>query len=179
MKKKESRLLILIICIFLCSCKNKLNNDIKFVQNLSNDVHFNIPFYNESLIIFISIDDIIIQTSLRELYTIKTRKYSKYKDFDSFLVTSLNNNLLIKSDFSLTSNLVFELNKNIMNEYNKKGLIYLKETYCEKSNDHKKYYIKSDLNLNIKQSLMYIFFKNNYYVMQNDHSGKFVLIDKN
>lgn len=179
MKQNRFKLLVIIFSFLLCACSKELKNDKKFIENLSNDVDFDLPLYNESLKIFINKDDTIYATSLRELYFIKNKNYKDYKDFDSFLINAINDNLLSKSDLIKNSDFNFVLDKTVMEDYNNNGINYLINKYCEKSDSKNKYYILSNLSFNIKRSLMYFFFKNNYYVMHNDHSGKYVLISKN
>ncbi|WP_306352566.1 hypothetical protein [Flavobacterium sp. '19STA2R22 D10 B1'] len=173
------KVLFFVLLLITISCKKELSNNEKFIQNLSNDVNFELPIVNESLMIFIMKKDVIYITSLRQLYSIKNKRYKKFKDFDSFLIDAINNDLLSKEELEKNSIDSFKLNKIIMNEFKQKGIVYLKDSYCESSNTIRKYYLKKDLELNIKQSIMYLFFKNNYYVMQNDYSGNNVLIDKN
>jgi hypothetical protein len=175
MKQNRFKLLVIIFPFLLYACSKELKNDKKFIENLSNDVDFDLPLYNESLKVFISKGDTIYATSLRELYFIKDKNY---KDFDSFLINAINDNLLSKSDLIKNSEFMFVLDKTVMEDYNNNGLNNLINKYCEKSDSKNKYYILSNLSFNIKQSLMYFFFKNNYYVMLNDHSGKYVLICK-
>ncbi|EKT4510726.1 hypothetical protein RYR30_002566 [Flavobacterium psychrophilum] len=180
MNRNRIKLLVIIVLLFsLFACKKELANENRFIENLSNDENFDLPLYNESLMIFINKNDTVYITSLRQLYSIKEKHYKDYKDFDSFLIKVLNANLLSKSDLIKNSIFTFELNKTVLNEFNSKGLDYLKKTYCERANVENKFYIINNLSLDIKQSVMYFFFKNNYYIMQNDHSGKYVLIDKN
>lgn len=170
---------LVVISMLLLSCSKGQKNNVNFIKNLSNDTDFNLPLYNESLKILIDKNDIIYVTSLRQLYNLKESKYLKYKDFDSFLIEVINNDLLSKDELSKVSESNFKIDKVVQQKYDKEGLNYLLKEYSEKTNMSNKYYLTSDLNLNFKFSLMYIFFKNNYYVMQNDHSGKYVLIDKN
>ncbi|RUT67722.1 hypothetical protein D0817_24910 [Flavobacterium cupreum] len=180
MNRNRIKLLATIVLLFsLFACKKELANENRFIENLSNDENFDLPLYNESLMIFINKNDTVYITSLRQLYSIKEKYYKDYKDFDSFLIKVLNGNLLSKSDLIKNSIFTFELDKNVLNEYNNKGLDYFKKTYCENSKIKDKFYITNNLSLDVKQSVMYFFFKNNYYIMQNDHSGKYVLIDKN
>jgi len=179
MKQHIFKLIVIILSTLLYSCDKELLNDRKFIENLSNDVDFNLPLYNESLKILINKNDTIYSTSLRQLYSIKGKKYQNYKDFDSFLIETINGDLLSKSELTEISEYSFTLDKAVMKDYNNNGLNYLINEYCEKSPTINKYYILSSKSLNIKQTIMYFFFKNNYYVMQNDHSGKYVLINKN
>jgi hypothetical protein len=179
MKKYRYKLLVIFLLFLFYACKKELVNDEKFIKNLSNDVDFNLPLYNESLIIFIKSSDSIYALSLRQLHTVNAKSYLEYKDFDSFLINSLNGDLLSKSDLIKNSEFAFKLDITVIRDYNSKGLDCLKNKYCEKSDINNKYYVLNDLSLNIKRSVMYFFFKNNFHIMQNDHSGKYVLIDKN
>ena len=77
-----------------------------------------------------------------------------------FLIEVINNDLLSKSDLIKNSEFNFTLDEMITRDYHNKGLNYLLETYCEKSNIKKKYYILNKLTLKQKQSLMFLFFKN-------------------
>ncbi|MEP7094756.1 MAG: hypothetical protein ABI793_11920 [Flavobacterium sp.] len=173
----------IIICITIfftfLGCKKELANDNKFIQNLSDDINFEIPMVNESLMIFVKKNDIVYITSLRQLYSVKEKDFKKFKDFDSFLIEVINNDLLSKAQLELNSRSSFKLNSVIVNEFDQKGINYLKDFYCENSKTKNKFYLKLNLELNIKQSVMYVFFKNNYYIMQNDYTGNDVLIDKN
>ncbi|KFF02623.1 hypothetical protein [Flavobacterium reichenbachii] len=179
MIKIKYKLLTIILAFLFYSCNKELSNDEKFIESLSNDVDFNLPLHNESLKILIDKNDTVYSTSLRQLYEINNRNYKDYKDFDSFLIKAINEDLLSKSDLLKNSEYSFTLSEKLLHNYDNKGLDYLIKTYCEKSNSKNKYYIISGLSLNEKQSLMFFFFKNNYYVMQNDDSGKYVLINKN
>lgn len=179
MIKIKYKLVIVILTLLFYSCNKELLNDKKFIENLSNDKDFDLPLYNESLKILIDKNDTIYSTSIRQLYNINNENYKEYKDFDSFLIKVINEDLLSKSDLIKNSEFNFTLDKKIIDDYDNKGLNYLINTYCEKSNTKNKYYILNKLSLSQKQSLMFFFFKNNYYVMQNDDSGKYVLIDKN
>jgi len=166
--------------VFLYSFKNELINDKYFIENLSNDSNFDLPLYNESLMIFVENKDTVYIKSLRQLFIIKEKKYKEYKNIDDFLFNVLNKNLLVKSDLDNIYTVSFKINKSLINEFKEKGLNYFKEEYCEISSiGNNKFYLKSNLNLNNKLNVMYIFFKNNYYVVSDDYSGKYVLIDKN
>lgn len=177
---KQIKLFIIIVVIFsVFSCRKELVNDDYFVRNLSNDVNFDLPLQNESLMIFINNNNTIYVTSLRELNSIKKNKYNNYKNFDDFLIEVLNNNLLSKSDLINNSVFRFKLNNVILNEFAEKGLDKLKNKYCENTETKDKFYLKNSLNSDVKKNIMYLFFKKNYYIMQNDYSGKYVLIDKN
>ncbi|MET3047390.1 hypothetical protein [Flavobacterium covae] len=175
---KYRLLAIIFIAFSVFSCKKELINDDNFVRNLSNDNDFNLPLHNESLMIFVSKDNTIYITNLRQLYSLKQSNYTHYKDFDEFLVDALNKNLLSKSDLVSNSEFNFKLNETILSEFNENGLDGLKSKYCEKSDVKGKLYLKNSLSPDIKKSVMYFFFKMNYYIMQNDYSGKDVLIDK-
>ncbi|KDN54719.1 hypothetical protein [Flavobacterium seoulense] len=180
MKIAKIRLFVLIGIVFLVfSCKKELINDDYFVRNLSNDNNFNLPLHNESLMIFINKGNTVYVTSLRQLYFIKENNYGDFKNFDDFLVKALNKNLLSKSDLINNSEFNFKLNETISNEFKVNGLDGLKSKYCESSDFKDKFYLRSNLSPDIKKSIMYFFFKMNYYIMQNDYSGKDVLIDKN
>ncbi|MFH6988384.1 hypothetical protein ACHRVW_11615 [Flavobacterium collinsii] len=174
-----NKLKFLVILVLLLSCSKEQKNNVDFIKNLSNDTDFNLPLYNESLKILIDKDDVIYVTSLRQLYNLKESKHFNYKDFDSFLIEVINNDLLSKDDLVKISETNFKIDKEIQEKYHKEGLNYLLKEYTEKTKMPNKYYIISDLNVNTKLCLMYLFFRNNYYVMQNDYSGKYVLIDKN
>ncbi len=171
--------LFIFSLIITISCKKELSNNVRFIQGLSDDIDFDLPLVNESLLIFINKNDIIYATSLRQLYTIKKKNSKNIKDFDRFLIETINNNLLSENEIKESSTFFFIPNKEILKEFDKKGIEYLKITYCETTNIKGKYYIKTNLDFNTEQSIMYIFFKNNYYVMQNDDIGYYVLIDKN
>ena len=174
-----NKLKLLVVLMLLLSCRKEQKYNLEFIKNLSNDTDFNLPLYNESLKILINKNDVIYVTSLRQLYNLKESKHFNYKDFDSFLIEVINNDLLSKDNLSKISEFNFKIDKEIQEKYDNEGLNYLLKVYTEKSKMSNKYYIISDLNINTKFCLMYLFFKNNYYVIQNDHSGKYVLIDKN
>lgn len=167
------------LLVITISCKNELSNNERFIQSLSDDINFDLPMVNEALIIFVNKNDIVYATSLRQLYSIKEKDNKGIKDFDNFLIEAINNNLLSENELKKNSIFFFNPNKDILKEFDEKGVEYLKSTYCETSNMVGKYYIKTNLDLNTKQSIMYVFFKNNYYIMQNDDTGNYVLIDKN
>jgi hypothetical protein len=180
MYRDKLKIIISIALIFLVlSCKNELINDNKFIQNLSDDIDFELPMVNESLMIFIKKNDVVFITSLRKLYSIKEKEYKEFKDFDSFLIEVINNDLLSREKLEVNSISSFELNNAIVDEYKKKGLNHLKDVYCERCNSNKNLYIKTSLDLNEKKTIMYLFFKNNYYVGEDDYLGKYILIDKN
>lgn len=172
-------LTIFIVLLFnLLSCKRGLNNDEKFIQNLSNDLDFELPIANESLMIFINKNDTVYVTSLRQLYFANEKNYKRFENFDDFLIKVLNNDLLTKIELDIISKTKFILNKNIEIEFNQNGLDYFKSNYCEKIDTTKKLYMKNSLAFDIKFSVMYFFFKNNYYVGLDDYLGKYILIDK-
>lgn len=173
------KIIFFFLLVITVSCKKELSNNEKFIQNLSDDIDFELPMVNESLMIFISKSDTICITSLRQLHSIHEKDNKGFNDFDSFLIEVINNDLLSKAELEKKSKIFFILDKTILSEFEQKGIEYLKNTYCETSNTKCKYYIKTNLDLNTRQSIMYIFFKNNYYVMQNDDTGNDVLIDKN
>jgi hypothetical protein len=116
---------------------------------------------------------------LRQLYSIKEKEYKKFKDFDSFLIEAINNDLLSREKLEVNSISSFELNNTIVDEFKKEGLNHLKDVYCERDNSNKNLYIKTSLDLNEKKTIMYFFFKNNYYVGEDDYLGKYIIIDKN
>jgi hypothetical protein len=179
MNRNLKLLVIIVLISSLIGCKKELVNDEIFIKDLSNDLNFDLPLNNESLIIFINKNGTVFATSLRQLHSVKEKYYRNYIDFDSFLIKVLNSNLLSESDLIEISKFSFELNETVLNKYNNVGLDYLKKTYCENAKVKDKFYIINDLSIEVKQSVMYFFFKNNYYIMQNDYSGKYVLIDKN
>lgn len=174
------RAIILFTLLFITiSCKDKLSNSENFIQNLSNETDFELPMANESLLIFVLKDDIVYMTRLRQLYLLKEKDSKGSKDFDRFLVDVINKNLLSKEELKSSSIDTFKLNREILSQFEKKGIDYLKKKYCDTTSVKGKLYLKQNLDFNLQQNLMYIFFKNNYYIMQNDYTGKNVLIDKN
>lgn len=179
MKKNKLKILLFYSFIVVFGCKNELYNNDRFIQNLSNDIDFEIPMVNESLMIFIKKKDSVYVTSLRQLYFLKEKKYMNIKDFDSFLVDAINGDILLGKEISENSSFSFSLDKSILNEYKHNGTEYLLNTYCEKAKTGNKFYIKAGLDLILKYTIMYILFKNNYYIMHEDYNGKYVLIDKN
>lgn len=179
MKINKYKLLIVLLTFFFIGCKKELVNSDCFIRNLSNDIDFDLPLYNESLMIFINKNNSIYITTLRQLYFIKENKYNNYKDFDSFLIDALNGDLLSEHDLSTGSFFEFKLNNNIQNEFNGGGLDYLKKMYCEFDNNNDRFYLRNNLSLNYKNNIMYFFFKNNYYVLQDDYIGRYILIDMN
>ncbi|MBC7438965.1 MAG: hypothetical protein H7250_03135 [Flavobacterium sp.] len=172
-------LILIFLVLVVQSCKKKPLNNINFIKNLSNDIDFNLPLYNESLMLFVKKNDTIYIKSLRELYLINQKKYFKIKSFDGFLTKVLNNDLLETSDLKNDFVVCFKLDKNVLKEFNEKGIENLKIKYCDNGEDKIKFFLKNNLNQYMKQNLMYHFFKNNYYIVNNCHSGKYVLIDKN
>jgi len=180
MYRNRAKFVVYVVFIIIfSSCENKTINSTKFIENLSNDIDFDLPLVNESLMIFICKNENIYVTSLRKLHFINKNKYKNINEFDIFLCSVLNNDLLSEADLKVNSVNTFCLNKNIVNEFSGNGIKYIIATYCEKSNIKGKFYLKNKLNLNIKQSVMYFLFKNNYYIYQNDYLGKYVMIDKN
>ena len=173
----NNKIKIVFLFLLMISCKKNLSNNHKFIESLSDDIDFNLPMVNESLIIFVCKNDIIYGTSLRELYSIK--EDMEIKNFDYFLIEVINNNLLPENELKNNSTFFFSPNKEVLKKFKKKGIEYLIHIYCDTSNTMGKYYVKSNLDLNTKQTVMYIFFKNNYYIMEDDYSGKCVMIDKN
>ena len=174
------KLILLFVLLFsFTACKNELKNDIRFIENLSNNETLELPFYNESVKIFIKIDETVYVTRLRQLYFLRDKNYKEYQDFDKFLVKAINGKLLSKSDLDENWIPNFSLNKKILNEFNTKDLDYLKNAYCENANMKNKYYTTNILDWDAEQTLLYIFFKNNYYITEDDYLGKTVLTDKN
>jgi hypothetical protein len=176
---KFKTIFLLLLLVITISCKKELSNNEKFIQNLSNDINFDLPMVNESLIIFVNKKDFVYATSLRQLYSIKEKYNKRIRHFDNFLIEVINNNLLSEKEIKDNSIFFFNPNEKILKDFDKKGIEYFKSVYCEISDTKRKYYIKTNLDLNTRQSIMYIFFKNNYYIMQDDYIGKDVLIDKN
>jgi len=168
-----------VFIIFFSSCENKTINSTKFIENLSNDLDLNLPLVNESLMIFVCKNENIYVTSLRKLHFIYKKKQKDFINFNTFLYGVLNNDLLSEVELKTNSVDTFCLNINIVNEFNGNSINYIIATYCEKSSVKGKFYLKNKLNLNIKQSVIYFLFKNNYYILQNDYLGKYVVIDKN
>lgn len=180
MYRNKVELIIFIFLIFnTLSCKRELNNDSKFIQNLSNDINFELPIVNESTMIFINKKDTVYITNLRQLYLVREKKYKWITDFDDFLIKVINNNLLTKTELNFISKIKFKLNKNIECEFDKSRINYFKRNYCEKTDDRKRLYIKNKLAFDVKFSVLYFFFKSNYYVERDDYLGKYILIDKN
>lgn len=183
LETKFKLLFIILFMLLAISCKDvhksKLVNDVDFIRNLSNDKEFDLPFQHESLMMFICENDIIYVTSLRQLHNLNVKKYINYENFDDFLIKSLNSNLLTTSDLINISRIDFKLDTMIYKDFYENGLEYLKIKYCDKSEDIDKLYTKKNLSLQETINVMYYFFKKNYYVLQNDYSGKNVLIDKN
>jgi len=172
-------LLVVMLSSFMMSCKKELKNDILFINNLSNETEYDLPFVNESLIIFVKDGDRIFVTSIRKLFEEYSESYKKKYSFDDFLVNVINNKELSVSQIDRVSNYNFKMNQNIADLYKNHDLNYFITKFCYKSNSLNKFYIKEDLSFDEKNNVMFYFFKNNYYVMFNDYDGRFVLINKN
>ena len=133
---KNKLILLFALLLSLAACKNELKNDIVFIENLSNDESSELPFYNESLKIFIKIDQTVYITRLRQLYFLRNKNYKEYQNFDEFLVKAINGKLLSKSDLDKKWIPNFSLDKKILKEFNTKGLDYLKNTHHLWSHPH-------------------------------------------
>lgn len=169
----------LIIIMLVSGCVKELSNSTKFIEGLSGDNNFELPMVNESLMIFIGKNENVYITSLRNLHSLYSGKYDKHVDFYEFLVNAINEDLLLESELKEISINPFKLNKSIIDLFQDKGVKYVIRTYCKASNVECKYYLERGLDIDLKQNINYFLFKNNFYIVQNDYSGDYVLIDKN
>src|SRR5690606_1454824 len=96
-------ILISLISLLFLNCRKNLKNDIYFIENLSNDIEFDIPFKNESVIIILKREDKLFISSLRMLYNEFTKNYKNKNSFDDFLVMVINNNMLNKEQIGNVS----------------------------------------------------------------------------
>lgn len=169
---------ITMICFVLsCENKNKLINSKDFVNKLYNEEDLKLPLVTESAIIFIKVEDEILITSVRNLIKIKNKNYKYFKNSDEFMFKAINYNFLKKNDFIKEITPIFKLEDKIIEEYYKFGLKFLIKNYCVSSN--KNLNLKSIPNQNMEDTLLYIFFKNNYYIMEDDYDGVYALINRN
>lgn len=176
---KIKNVFLVFISFFLISCKKELKNDISFINNLSNETEYDLPFINESLIIFVKGGDRIFVTSIRKLFEEYSDNYSKKYSFDDFLVRVINDSMFDKEQMKNVSVHEFKVDNNIVNLYEKKGLNYLITEYCQKTNKKSTLFLKQNLNVEVQFNIMYYFFKNNYYLVEDDYEGRYILINKN
>jgi len=178
MSSKIFTAVIFLVLFFFMSCKKKLRNDEKFIKSLSSNSNFDFPIINESLLIFVIKSDKLYITSLRQLYLMKEKEYKQFTDYNDFLIKVINDDFLSKEELECISEDIVQLDERIANDFEQRGIEYLKKNYCENSISKNKIYLKTDIDLKVKYSILYYFFRNNYHVMFNDYSGNYVLIYK-
>lgn len=172
-------LLIVLLSFFVISCKKELKNDGDFIEKLSNEIDEEMPLLSEPIIILIKREDKLFISSIRMLFEEYSRHYKAKYTFDDFLVMVINNNMFTKEQMNNISVHNFKLDGNVSDLYNNKGLDYLISEYCEKTNKHNTLFLKQNLSVEVQFNIMYYFFKNNYYLLEDDYEGRFILINKN
>ncbi len=172
----------LILLLLALNCQqNKLVNNISFIKNLSNDTNFKLPLKNGNIKIFFIKDNYFYETSLTILHHIMMNEFKNYNDFDLFLEKVINENLLTTSIVQKYYYSVFKhkISETIFLEYEKKGIKFMKEKYCFFNKKFNTWEIKSNISTNNCQNIMYIFFKNNYYIYEGDINSGYLLYEFN
>jgi hypothetical protein len=174
------KILLIIIAIFLASsCKKELRSNEVFIEKLSQEIDEEIPLISEPLIIIIKKEDKLFISSTMILFEEYSKNFKKRYTFEDFLDMVLNNDLFDKEQMRNVSVHDFKVDDNIANFYESKGLNYLITEYCEKISKHNTLFLKQNLDVEVQFNIMYYFFKNNYYLVEDDYEGRFILIDKN
>jgi len=171
--------LVVILTFFMISCKNELKNDSDFIEKLSHEIDEEMPLISESIIILIKSDNKIYISSIRTLFEEYSKNYKTKYSFEDFIDMVINDNMFNKEQMENISVHNFKVDNNIANLYGDKGLNYLISEYCEKTNKNNTLFLKQNLNLEVQFNIMYYFFKNNYFLLEDDYEGRFILINKN
>lgn len=177
--KSKLLLFITIISFFLIGCDKRLKNDVDFINQLSSNVDFELPLISEPIIIFLQTDNKLYITSLRNLYNEYIENYKSQYSFDEFLVEVINKNRLSKEQVVKVSDFNYNINKQIASLYDNNELDYFIKTYCRKGKYKDQLYLTNDVDVEMQFNIMYYFFKNNYYLVEDDYEGYYVLINKN
>lgn len=173
-------ILLIIIAIFLASsCKKELRNNEVFIEKLSHEIDEETPLISQPIIILIKSDDKIFISSIRTLFEEYSKNYKNEYCFEEFINMVINDNMFDKEQMGNVSVHNFKVDNNIKNLYEDKGLNFLITEYCEKTNKQNVLFLKQHLNVEVQFNIMYYFFKNNYFLLEDDYEGRFILIDKN
>lgn len=172
-------LLIVLLSFFIISCKKELKNDGDFIEKLSNEIDEEMPLLSEPIIILIKREDKLFISSVKMLFEEYSKNYKSKYSFEDFINMVVNDKMFNKEQMGTISLHNFKVNDNIANMYEHKGLNYLINEYCEKTNKLNTLFLKQSLDVGIQYNIMYYFFKNNYYLVEDDYEGRFILINKN
>jgi len=172
-------LVIIILSFFMISCKSELKNDKEFIEKLSHEIDEDMPLISQPIIILLKSDNKIYKSSIRTLFEEYSKNYKTKYSFEDFIDMVINDNMFNKEQMENISVHYFKVDNDIANLYEGKGLNYLITEYCEKTNKNNTLFLKQNLNVEVQFNIMYYFFKNNYFLLEDDYEGRFILLNKN
>ena len=161
----------LLFVLVSCNTNNKHLIDEDFIQIISEN-----PIYSENIIphkyaltkFFVQGDSgKILLLDPRELEEIYMEDYSSWK-YKKFVRKSLNQQLVIKTNKGKT----FELNEEVSEEYKNNGFYDFLDKYTKKIEDGQ-YMLNTDIHeYQLKYTIFYYAFINNYLYTEDDFLGK-------
>ena len=166
--------IVFIIGLFSCNTQSKEEciHD-NFLHEFSKgDFEADIPPVNMNYLFFVELtNDSIIDTSNLYLYQIYKQHYlEEFSNFHMFLCSLYNNDLFLERDFLnaeiLRNGFMFKKGDTFENM----DLSELKERYLD---DLCFLEVDVDLSYERKFNLMYLFFRNEYYITHSDLTGLF------
>ena len=164
--------LLIFLTLFCClSCKTKHN--LPFNENLiqrivNEDQNFPSQFFN--LFFCKCQSGEIVPLSVYDLREIYRNEYSGV-EYSSFLSNLLNQRTSIKCKDRSDS---FKIDENVRKRYEEMSLNGFIEFYCKKRNQVS-YYLKKDVTIEQRNTVLYLLFVNNYLTNVDDYAGFYVI----
>lgn len=169
--------LFTLLCLFACQTNKDDCKDLEFfLEEFRKGISEKLPPANSNIFLFFKLDgNNIIKLNNIELYDLYEQGYNKNYSFEEFLCKLFDDKLNLKSaDFKEKKN-QYQILK-INSDVEKLNLESLKTKFCV-MNKH-----GLSLNHNLDEStqitVLYVLFKNKYYISFDDYAGEYVIKHK-
>lgn len=173
MNNLKKLILILIYLLFtFCNNKTEIKISNNFIKSIQYDKFENMSFYTKFIFIK-NINDSISIIDVIEINHLYDKKFCKtYRIKKDFFQDLLYQKIKIEEKYKC-----FKLNEIVLTNYKNFKFNNFIDFYFLKENStfiFNKHYTE-----NVKLSLMYIMFINDYHITQNDYNGKYNIINNN
>lgn len=169
--------LFFVLSLFGCQTnKDKCFDSNIFLSEFTKGISKELPPANPNIFFFLKSEgDNIIMLKKNGLYNLYKGNYINSYSFNEFICSLYQEKLSVKETYLIQKNCkyqIFKLDKNIDNL----NIELLKNKFCTEKNN--KLLLSNNLKESTRFTILYIFFKNKYYISFDDYSGYFFINER-